>query len=70
VSTTELVVARWRANAAAAGIELPDEVVARAVDGGTTAQVMAFEALLRRLSPGFTMPDELTHPLDEEPIDA
>lgn len=66
MSDYRLIVERWRANAAAAGIELPETVVEAAEQGGMLAQVAAWEAMLRRLDPGFTMPDALSRPWDTE----
>lgn len=70
MSDIALVVERWRVNARAAGIDLPDAVVEATERAGTLGQVVALEELLRRLDPGFVMPDALARPWDVEPEDA
>jgi hypothetical protein len=70
VDDIALVIDRWRANARAAGIDLPDSVVNGAERAGTLGQIVALEELLRRLDPGFVMPDALARPWDAEQDDA
>ncbi len=70
MDAADLIVARWKANAAAAGIELPDAIVDGARAAGTLGQIAALEDLLRRLDPGFVMPDALARSLEAEPDDA
>lgn len=70
MADTQLLAERWRVNARAAGIDLPDTVVEAAVRAGTLEQIAALEALLRRLDAGFSMPHQLARPWDAEPSDA
>lgn len=64
MSDTDLVIARWRANTLAAGIDLPDAIIDSAQRAGSLDQIIALEALLRRLDPGLVMPDALARPWD------
>ena len=69
--THDEIVARWRANAALAGVRLTDEDVARiAASSGTLERVAQVEAALARIDAWATTPDFLDKRLAEPEDDA
>jgi hypothetical protein len=56
---TDTVLARWRANAAAAGIPLSEEDIDRIQARGFLERAIAVEEMLDRLTTGEVLPDYL-----------
>jgi hypothetical protein len=59
VVSTDAVLARWRANAAAAGVPLSDEDIDRIQARGFLERAIAVEAMIERLVVGEVLPDYL-----------
>jgi hypothetical protein len=57
--TTDGVLQRWRANAAAAGVKLTDEDIERISARGFLERVLATEALIARANARNVVPDYL-----------
>jgi hypothetical protein len=57
--STDVVLARWKANAAAAGVPLSDEDIERIQARGFLERTIAVEAMIERLAAGEDLPDYL-----------
>jgi hypothetical protein len=63
------VIARWKANAAAAGVALTDEDIARISGGGFPERMAAFYRLLDELDANNLPPDHLADRVNGAPAD-
>jgi hypothetical protein len=59
MSADETLIARWRANAAAAGVKLTDEDIARIDGRGQVERIRAVEAIVARANARDVTPDYL-----------
>jgi hypothetical protein len=63
------IVARWKANAAAAGVVLTDEDIARISAGGFAERMAAFQRLVDELDANNLPPDHLADRVNGAPAD-
>lgn len=59
MSADEELIGRWRANAAAAGVSLTDDDIARIDGRGQVARIRAVEAIVQRANAREVVPDYL-----------
>lgn len=65
----EDLIRRWKANAAAAGIDLTDADIARIDGRGQVARIRSVEAIIERADARLMVPDYLSLLGAEEPSD-